>query len=129
MTPYHAKLCAEVIEQDILLRHAEAVEKVHYRLCHHRRTAHEVDDALWLIVLLEICLIENIVYEACNIRYTCLVSLRIWTVQSEVELEVRELLLDLLEVLEVECLLQRTSTIEEVNLAASLNGLEEVHDV
>ena len=106
MTPYHAKLCAEVIEQDILLRHTEAVEKVYYRLCHHRRTAHEVDDALWLIVLLEICLIENIVYEACNIRYTSLVCHGIGTVEGEVELEVGELLLNLVVVIEVERLLE-----------------------
>ena len=129
MAPYHIKLSAEVIEQDILSWHAEVVQHVYYRLRHHWRTAHEVDDAFWLIVLLEVCLVKHVVNEACNIRYTCLVSLRIWTVQSEVELEVRELLLDLLEVLEVECLLQRTSTIEEINLTAGLNGLEEVHDV
>ena len=56
-------------------------------------------------MLLEICLVENIVNEACNIRYTCLVSLRIWTVKGKVELEVRELLLDLIVVIEVEGLL------------------------
>ena len=127
--PYNRYLCAEVIEQDILRWHSEAVKKVDNRLGHHWRSTHKVDDALWLGVVLEICLVENVVYKAWNIRNTSLISLWIGTIQSEVELEVRELLLDLVVVVEVEGLLERTSTVEEVNLATRLKSLEEVHNV
>ena len=123
------RLGAEVIKENILRRHSQTIEEVNYRLRHHWRTAHKVDDALWLIVVFEICLVENIVNETSNIWYTSLISLWIWTVQSEVELEVRELLLNLVVVIEVEGLLKRTCTVEEINLTAGLKGLKQVHNV
>lgn len=45
------------------------------------------------------------------------------------ELEVGEVALYLVEVLEVEGLFQAAGTVEEVDLAAGLLGLEQVHDV
>ena len=57
-------------------------------------------------MVLEICLVKNIVYEACYVRYTCLISDWIWTIECKVELEVRELLLDLIVVIKVESLLK-----------------------
>ena len=125
----HHRLGAKVIKENILRRHSQTIKEVNYRLRHHWRTAHKVDDALWLIVVFEICLVENIVNETSNIWYTSLISLWIWTVEGQVELEVRELLLDLVVVVEIECLLQRACAIEEVNLTTCFKGLEEVHNV
>ena len=54
---------------------------------------------------------------------------RVRTVKRKMELEVRELLLELREVFEIECLDESACTIEEVDLASCLERLEELHDV
>ena len=45
------------------------------------------------------------------------------------ELEVRELFFELVVVLQIECLLQASCSIEEVYLSGSLFCLEQMHDV
>ena len=80
-------------------------------------------------MLLEVSLEHYVVYETSNIWYTCCISLRIRSVECEVELEVRELLLDCVIVIEVESLLKGACSIEEVNLAVSLFCVEQMHDV
>ena len=45
------------------------------------------------------------------------------------EVEVRELLLDLGVVLKVECLDKTAGTVEEMNLLPGLEGLEQMHDM
>ena len=123
------RLTSKVVVQYVLRWNSEAVKQCVYRLDHHRRTAHEVFDILWSLVLLKICLVHHIVNETCNILDSCFICCRIRTVESKVEVEVRELFLDFSIVFEVECFLQATCTIEEVDLLLGLEGLEEMHDV
>ena len=68
-------------------------------------------------------------HEAGSILDSGSVCRRVGTVEREVELEVREFLLDFREVLEVECLHERAGSVEEADLASCLEGLEQVHDV
>ena len=67
--------------------------------------------------------------ETSYIRNAGCISCRVRTVEGEVELEVRELSLDLSEVLKVECLDKCTCSIEEVHCLLGLKGLEELHNV
>ena len=80
-------------------------------------------------MLLEVGLIHHIVHKACNILDSCCICCRIRTVESEMEVEVRELLLDFSEILEVEGLDEGACTVEEVNRLAGLESLEELHNV
>ena len=68
-------------------------------------------------------------YETGRISHTLGIGLRIGTVQSEVHLEVGELLLDRVELVHIGSLLQGTSTIPERYGTLRLLGLEEVHQV
>ena len=106
-------LCAEVIVEDILRRYAETVEHLQNRSRHHRRSAHEVDTSLGILVVLEVVLVEDGVYESGFVGNTCSIGCGIGTVQSQVEREVGELLLYLVEILEIEGLLERTGTVPE----------------
>ena len=80
-------------------------------------------------MLLEVGLIHHIVHEACGVLHAGSICCRVRTVKGKVELEVRELLLDLCEVLEIEGLHEGACAIEEADLATGLEGLEELHDV
>ena len=80
-------------------------------------------------MILEVCFIHYVVYETCRVLDTCCICCRVRTVKGEIELEVRELLLDLSEVFKIEGLDKCTSSVEEADLAACLEGLEELHDV
>ena len=64
-------------------------------------------------MLLEVSLEHHVVYETCNVRYASCICLRIRSVKGKIELEVRELLLDCVIVVEVECLLKRTCSVED----------------
>ena len=78
-------------------------------------------------MVLKVGLVHNIVNETSYIRNAGCISCRVRTV--EVELEVRELSLDLSEVLKVECLDECTCSIEEMHCLLGLKGLEELHNV
>ncbi len=108
-------LASEIVKENILRRHSKTVKQFDYRLCHHRRTAHQIDYVLRVLVVLEISLIKNIVDKACSICNSCCISLRIRTVKCKIELEVREVFLDLVIVFKVECLFQAACSIEEVD--------------
>ena len=120
---------AEVIVEDALRRDAEAVKQVVDGADHHRRTAHEVLDVLGCLVILQVGLVHHIVDKARGVLDTGGVRGGIRTVESEVELEVRELPLDLGEVLKIEGLDKGARSVEEAHLAAGLQSLEEVHDM
>ena len=107
----------KVIEHNHVVLNAQRVEQVKHSLGHHRRTAQVVLDVLWSVVLLEVGVAHHWSNEARSVLYAQCISLRIWTVQSQVEVEVRELLLQLQEVLQEEYLVNSTSTIEVVHLA------------
>ena len=110
-------LTTKVVEHNHVVFYTQRVEQVKHSLCHHRRTAEVVLDVLWSVMLLEVGVAQDWSNEASGIFNTQSVCLRIWTVQSQVEVEVRELLLQLQEVLQEEYLVNSTSTIEVVHLA------------
>ena len=90
---------------------------------------HKHSNALWSVVLLEVGVAHHWSNEARSVFYTQCISLRIWTVQSQVEVEVRELLLQLQEVLQEEYLVNSTSTVEIVHLTViGRKGLKHVHN-
>ena len=68
-------------------------------------------------------------HETGAVLHALLVGDRIGPVEGEVELEVREFLLDGPVILEVEGLGEAAGAVEEGNLALGLHGMEEVHDV
>ena len=80
-------------------------------------------------MVLQIGLVHHVVNEACHVLHAGCISCRIRTVEGEMEVEVRELLLDLGIVLEVEGLDKASRTVEEMNFLLGLEGLEEMHDV
>lgn len=67
-------------------------------------------------MLLEVSLIHHVVHKACNIWNSCLISCRVRPVKRKMELEVRELLLNLAVILKVESFLETACAIEEVDL-------------
>ncbi len=68
--------------------------------------------------------------EACGVFHSCLVCLGVGAVESKVEVEVGELLLQLKEVFNEECLNQSTRAIEEMHLAvAGVESLRHVHNL
>ena len=80
-------------------------------------------------MVLEVCLVKDVVYEACYVWYASFVCLWIRSVKCQVELEVREFFLNLCVVLKVECLFKATCTVEEVDFSVGLLCLEQVHDM
>ena len=106
----------EVIVQNALRLHSKAVKQFVDGSDHHRRSAHKVLDVLRSVVVLEIGLVHHIVNETCRVLDSSGVSCRIRTVKGQMEVEVRELLLDLGIVLKVECLDKAARSIEEVYL-------------
>ncbi len=111
----YCNLCSEVVVQDILWRYSETVKQLDYRSNHHRRSAHEIEGILRILMLLEVSLIHYIVHKACNIWNPCLICSRIRPVKRKVELEVRELLLNLVVILKVERFLETACSVEEVD--------------
>ena len=103
----------EVIVQNALRLHSKAVKQFVDGSDHHRRSAHKVLDVLRSVVVLEIGLVHHIVNETCRVLDSSGVSCRIRTVKGQMEVEVRELLLDLGVVLKVECLDKAARSIEE----------------
>ena len=72
-------------------------------------------------MILEVGLVHHVVYKTGRVLDTRCISGRIRTVKSQMEVEVREVLLDLGKVLKVERLDKTAGTVEEMNL---LLGLE-----
>ena len=80
-------------------------------------------------MVLQVGLVHYIVNEAGSILNAGCISCRIRTVKGKSEVEVRELLLNLCEVLKIEGLYKSTGAIEEANGLLGLQGLEQMHDV
>ncbi len=80
-------------------------------------------------MVLEVGLVHHVVYETGGVLHACSIGCGVGTVQGQVEVEVRELLLDLCEVLQVEGFHEGAGAIEEVHGLLGLQGLEQVHDV
>ena len=68
------------------------MRQIKHSLGHHWRTAQVVLDVLWSVVLLEVGIAHHWSNEAWSVFYTQCISLRIWTVQCQVEVEVREVM-------------------------------------
>ena len=109
------RLRAEVIVKDIFGRNAEAVEHLDNGIRHHRRSAHEIDAALGLLVVLQIVFVQHVVHEANLVVHARRVGCGIGTIERQMELEVGELLLDGVEIFQIESLLQRTRAVPERN--------------
>ena len=85
-------------------------------------------------MLLEISVAHHRSYEARSVADACCVGLGIGTVQSQVEVEVGEILLQLQEVIEERNLLKRTCSVEVVHGTIAILGLhavtlEHMHDL
>ena len=99
-------LSTKVVKENILRGNTKTVEHIYDSRCQHRRSTHQVEVALGLVVCLQIVLVQYVVNETYLVLNTCCICCGIGTVQSQVELEVGELLLDSSEILQVECLLE-----------------------
>ena len=123
------ELTTEVIEHNHIIFYAERVQEIKHSLGHHWRAAEVVLDVLWSVVLLELGIAHHWSNEARSVLYTQCIRLWIWTVQCQVEMEVRILLLQCQEILQEEYLVNSTSTIEIVHLAVlGRKGLKHVHN-
>lgn len=123
------RLTSEVVKENVLGSDAEAVEQVENALGHHWGTAHEVLYVFGCIVVFEVGLVHYIVDEAGNIFHACCICCGIGTVESKMEVEIREILLNFGEVFKIEGLDKRTRAVEEMYLTTGLESLEELHDV
>ena len=124
------ELSTEVIEVDHIILDAEAMKQIDHRLRHHRRTAQVVLDVLWRIVLLEVSITHHRSDESGRVLHAKAISLRIRTVKRQVEVEVRELLLHLQEVLHEEDLVDGTGAVEVMHLTIrSVERLQHMHDL
>ena len=121
-------LSAKIIKHDHVVLNAQGVEQVKHSLGHHWRATEVVLDVLWSVVLLEVGVAHHWSNEAWSVFYTQCISLRIWTVQCQVEVEVGEFLFDAEEVLEVEHFVQGTSSVEVVHLAVGSLTLFKLND-
>ena len=128
------ELTAKVIKADHVVFDAERVQEVEDGLCHHWRTAEVVLTVFGCLMSLEVGVAHNGSHEARCVLDTCCICLRIGTVESEVEVEVGEVLLELQEVIEERNLLQRAGTIEIVHGALTVFilhtvTLQHMHDL
>lgn len=119
-------LTAEVVEAYHVVFYSEGVEKVEYGLCHHWRSAEVVFAVFWSFVLLEVGVAHHWCYEAWGVFDACSISLWIRTVEGEMEMEVREVLLELQEVIEEWYLFECACSVEVVHWALTVFILDAV---
>ena len=110
------------------------MQEVEHGLRHHWRTAEVVFAVFGSLVSLEIGIAHHWRNEARRVLDACCICLRIGTVESKVEMEIGEVLLQLQEVVEERNLLQCACTIEVVHGALTvliLNAvaLEHMHNL
>ena len=117
---------SEIVEQDVLPVDAEREQHRDHGLVHRSRAAHVVLDVLRRRVVLQIPVVQHIVDEADG---TVPVVLGQRLGQRQVPLEVRVLLLQRLELVDVERLAQAPRAIPEGDLAPGGEPLELVEDV
>ena len=123
-------LSSEVIKTNIGIVHSEGVQEIQYRFCHHRWSTQVVLDVLGSVMLLEVGVAHDRSDEARGVLDTELVCLRVRTVERQVEMEVRELLLQSEEIVEEEDFVDSTCAVEIVHLTVTaVAGLEHVHDL
>lgn len=85
-------LSAEVIVHDRFRIYTETVEHADHSLRHRAGTAHVIFDILRRIVVFQISLIHHVMHKARSVLHACCVCGRIRTVQSQMEMEIREIL-------------------------------------
>ena len=78
-------------------------------------------------MVFQVGVVHHLMHEACGVFHACGIGCGIGTVESQVEMEVGEILLQTEEVLEIEHLVERTRTIEIVHLA--IGGMERLGHV
>ena len=125
----YIRLTSEIIETDVGIVHSEGVQEIQYRLSHHRWTTQVILDVLGSVMLLEVGVAHNRSDEARGVLDTELVCLRVRTVQRQVEMEVRELLLQREEIVEEEDFVDSTCAVEIVHLTvAAVAGRQHEQD-
>ena len=90
------------------------MQEIEHSLRHHRRSTEVVFDIFGSIVLLEVCITHNRSDETWSILDAEAISLGVWTVERQVEVEVGEFLFQSEEVFEEEYFVDSTCTIEEL---------------
>ena len=129
-------LPSEVIEAYILWWDTEVVTHLENRSVHQRRSTEVELDILRSIVLSEVVIDHSLVYETCkavtfifHVLFSVPIIFWQWLRKDYVELEVRELFLNVTEVFQVEELTLRTSTVPEAHLTVGLQRVEQVEEV
>ena len=85
-------LSAEVIVHDRFRIYTETVEHADHSLRHRAGTAHVIFDIFGRIVILQVGLIHHVMHKTRGVLHACCVCGRIRTVQSQMEMEIREIL-------------------------------------
>ena len=80
-------------------------------------------------MVLEVVFVQYVVHESCGVFLPGGIGFGIRTVEGQIEREVRELLFDFVELVDVRSLFQSTCAVPERHGAFGLFGLEQVHDV
>ena len=95
---------SEVIIHDSILVNTKTIKIIGNCLDKHRRSTEIVLTIFWCLVLLQILITNTVNSKTSVILHASLISLRVLTVEREVEMEVRIFLLKLPEVFKEECL-------------------------
>ena len=109
---------------------AEGVEHIDHGAAHRAGAAHVVLDVLGGGVVLEVGVVHHLMDETRGVGDTGGVGGGVGTVEGQVEVEVREILLQLVEVVEVEHLVEGAGAVEVVHGAVgAVEGAGEVHNL
>ena len=115
-------LATEVVVSDVFWLHSEVIQHLEDGSVHHWRTADVVLNVFRSGVLAEVVLKQDLVNES-NVSIP--VVLFLWFRESNIELEVREILFDLAKVIDVKQFTKATATVPITNFAIGLLAFEE----
>ena len=113
----HYYLSAEVVVVDVFGIDTKRVKHLIDCVAHHARTTHVVLDVFRRRVILEIGVVHHLMHKSRRICHSGSIGSRVGTVERKVELEVREILLKLEEIFEIEHFVECASTIEVRHLS------------
>ena len=99
---------AEIVEGDVLFLNAQIVQHTEHSLVHHGRAAHVVLDIFGSRMVLQIVVVEHLMDEPC-VAVPVIFGQRFG--ECQMELEVRELLLDRAELVDIEQLAHAASAV------------------
>ena len=121
---------AEIVEHYVFALDTEVVEHIDDGFGHRSGAAHIVFDVLGGGMVLEVGVVHHVVDEAGCVGYAGFVGCGVGTVESQMEVEVGEVLLELMEVVEVEDFVEGAGTVEVVHLSVgAVERAREVHNL